>query len=277
MKLKKLASALAMIGAVTFGTSAYADPTITNVDGVLTPFGGFDWASAAAAWTSGYTGVVGSTFTLYYAGWAANVLDTSGLALYAPKLDASANGSPVTPGAYEYTIFGALTETVTSCNADASTCQFRVTGGTFDIFYDTTANAKISDGTGFLNGTKIISGTVDNSLVPNAFNNATGGQATLSGLVTYTNASFVAPALVGTSLTSTLQLGNAQTGFTAPTGFDFDNNGTSDTLGTPGVIKFQADANQLFTTKVPEPGSLALVGAALLAGGALTRRRKNNV
>jgi hypothetical protein len=273
MKLRKIATALTLVGAATFGVGAHAVPMITNTDGALSPFGGFDWASGAAAWTSGYMGAPGTNFILNYAGWAVSVNDTASGTLFTPHLDTNANGIPVVAGAYEYTIFAQLTETVTSCNADFSVCTFNVTGGTFDIYYDVNANAKQSDGTGFLDGVKIISGTVNADPVGNVFSNATGGQATLSGLVTYTNVAFIDPILVGSTLTSTLQLASAVTNFTPPTGFDFDNNGTSDSLGTPGVIVFQADANQTFST-VPEPGSLALVGLSL-AGFAFVRRRKS--
>jgi hypothetical protein len=272
MKLRKIAALLALAGAATIGTSAQAAATITNVDGVLSPFGGFDWSSGSAAWTSGFVPVVGSTFTLYYAGWAVALTDTGSGTLFTPHLDTNANGLPVAPGAYEYTILGTLQETITSCNASFTVCEFQITGGSYDIYYDTAANARQSNGTGFLDGTKIISGTVGST--SNVFDTQTGGQATLNGTVNYTNAAYINPALVGTTFTSTLQLASAVTNFTVPTGFDFDNNGSSDALGQPGVIVFQADANQTFTTAVPEPGMLLLAGLGLAACGAFSRRRQ---
>lgn len=269
MTMNKLVAALSLAGAAF---AASAAPSITNNDGVLTPFGGFDWASGAAAWTSGYTGVVGSTFTLYYAATAVALNDTGSGTLYTPKLDTNPNGTPITAGAYEYTIFAKLTETVTANNGTSA--DFKVTGGTFDIYYDTAANARQSNGTGYLDGVKIISGNVDPSGTQ-TFNTATGGQEALSGTVTFTNSAYITPALVGSNLTSTLQLGSAVTNFNSPTGFDFDNNGTSDPLGSAAVIIFQADANQTFTAAaVPEPTALLLAGAALAACGAATRRRK---
>jgi len=273
MKLRKLAATLSILGAAMVGTSAHAAATITNLDGTLSPFGGFDWSSGAAAWTSGFTPVVGSTFDLYYAGWAVSVTDTGSGTLFTPRLDTNANGVPVAAGTYEYTIFGHLTEKITGCNANFTICTFTITGGSYDIYYDTNANAKQANGTGFQDGTKIISGAITGS-VSNVFDTAQGGQATLNGSVNYTNATFINPALSGTTFTSTLQLSSAVTNFNVPSGYDFDGNGTSDALGSPGVLVFQADANQTFTTSVPEPGMLLLAGSALAVCGLVSRRRR---
>ena len=272
MKLNKVLSALAVAGATVFGGAAHAVPTITNLDGTLSPFGGFDWAQGATAWTSGFVPVAGNTFTLYYAAWAVAVSDTGSGALFTPRLDTNANGTPAAAGVYEYTIFASLTETVLGCTG--STCTFQTTGGSFDIYYDTGANARQADGTGFRNGTTIISGTVGSS-GPTTFNNTTGGAQALSGAVTYTNSVYVNPALVNTNFSSTLQLGTAVTNFTIPTGFDFNNNGTTagSELFAPGTVVFQADGNQAFSA-VPEPTGLLLAGVALAACGAISRRRK---
>jgi len=274
MKLKKLIATLSLASMAAIGSSAYAVPSITNLDGTLVPFGGFDWQSGAAAWTNGFVPVVGDTFTLNYAANAVAINDTGSGTLFAPHLDTNPNGLPAGAGVYEYTIFSQLTETVLSVNAITGEATFIVTGGTFNIFYDTAANANHTPGTCFLDGTKIISCTVNAAPVGQTFSNLTGGQATLTGNVTFTNSTFISPSLLGTTLTSTLQLGSAVTNFVTPTGFDFNNDGISDSIADPHhvLIVFQADANQSFTT-VPEPGSLALIGSAFGLLGFFGRRR----
>jgi hypothetical protein len=273
MKLNKVLSALAIAGATLVSGVANAAPSITNLDGTLSPFGGFDWAQGSTAWTSGFIPVAGNTFTLYYAGWAVAVNDTGSGTLFTPHLDNNANGTPAAAGVYEYTVFGTFTETVIDCVGIS--CTFQTLGGAFDIYYDTAANAKQSDGTGFQDGVNIVSGTISASLVPTTFNNISGGSQTLDGLVTYTNSAYVNPTLVGTNLASTLQLGTAVTNFTIPTGYDFNGNGSTagGELFDGSEVVFQADANQAFTS-VPEPTGLLLTGAALAACGVFSRRRK---
>ena len=269
MKLNKILVAAAIAAAMA---GAHAAPTITNTDGPLTPFGGFDWAQGSAAFTDGFTGAVGSTFTMYYAGWATSLNNTTGGTLFAPRLDNNPDGAPWVPasGFYEYTIFATVQEKVVSCTA--TSCVFEVlSGGTFDIFYDTAANAKtVGNGawSGFKDGTKIVSGTIGAS-AGQSFDQATGGQVALTGTVSYTNALFINPALAGSNFTSTLQLASAVTNFSPPTSID-------GTLVGADQVVFQADANQTFTTgTVPEPAGLALVGLALAGCGLVSRSRKS--
>lgn len=276
MNLKKSALALALLGATIAGSAhAYVTPTITNTEGTLMPFGGLDWTQGSAAWTQGFAPVIGQTFTLYYAANAVAITDTSGSSMDTSDLDTSANGIKKAGNSYEYTIFATLTEKVIGLDFSTGSAIFQVTGGLFDIFYDTAANAKQSTGTGYLDGVKILSGSVSGSSGTQSFNNLTGGQATLQGKVSYTNSAYISPDMYGTTLTSTLQLGSAQTSFNAPTGFDYDNNGipTLFTGANRPEVMFQADANQSFS-QIPEPATLALVGISLLGLGASARRNR---
>lgn len=279
MNLKKIASALVLAGFAAIGTSAFATPTLTNTDGAVVPFGGFDWASGSVAWTTGFAPVAGNTFTLTYAGWAADILDVTGSIitpdLPGTNLDKATNGVWKNPNAYEYTIWATVQETVIGC--DATSCTFSVTGGNFEIFYDKNGvgqnvqtNSGVGAWTGFQDGTSIIKGTFDatsSSQVFNVIGSNGSNSTTLTGTVATTNLAYVNPALSGTKVTSTLQLGTAKTAVVSPTSIDGI---------TPNAnqIVFQADANQSLFTTVPEPGALALMGLALAGCGLASRRRK---
>lgn len=285
MKFSKLTAAMALSAAAAAFSTGAAAFTITNADGPNS-FGGFDWASGAAAWTSGLTtaqaglaggcAVAGScNFTIFYAGWATAINDVNGNPLggLAPGLDVSANG--IDQG-YEYTIFATLNATLTGFSG--TTFTYAIGGSSsFDIYYDTGANATIASGgawTGFKNGTVVVSGNLQ-SPTDQAFNTAAGASnsVTIVGAVTFSGAQF-SPALEGTLLSSTLQLFPAITGsFSPPTSVDGQLLGNVSATGDEAL--FRADANQDFF-QAPEPTSMALTGLALLGIGAISRRRRQS-
>lgn len=279
MRTKALTVAL-LLAAGTMAQAASAI-TINNTNGSL-PFSGFDWAQGGTAFTTGFTGATGNTFTLtYFAN--ATALTFSGFNFVPSGLDTIPNGAPgptpLTGTAYEYTIVATLNESVESCvptGGGNTQCTFDVTGGNFDIYYDTTSNANASagsEGTGFQDGFHIIGGTV-NPLVGQTFDTTTGANTTtLTGVVTFTNNTYVNPSLLGTTATTTLQSGAAVTSYVNPGGFNghpysfFSGHQTSD-------VVFQADGNQSFTA-APEPASLALIGLGLGVLGWSVRRKNS--
>lgn len=288
MRLSKFAAALATCAAVGFSGAAMS-ASITNTDGVLQPFSGFDWAAGGAAWTLGLTAaetafaggcaLPGSCdFTINYAAWAVGLTKPGGAGLPAPSLDSNPNG---VDGGYEYTIKASLTATLVVFDPFVSgIARYVIGGGTFDIFYDTAANADIgaSPGpnpwTGFGNGVNIISGTLFtvNSQVLDLVTGA--GQVNLVGTVTGQNGAFVSPEIVGTTVVSTLQLfpSTQITDFTRPVSVD----GVALPLVGPDDDEalFQADANQNFDFRTPEPASMLLTGLALAGLGFASRRRE---
>lgn len=280
MMLRKIAAAV-MVGAAALSGAAHAIPSLTNAEASYDPFGGFDWASPGSAWTVGFVPVAGSSFTIFYAGWATRVLDTSQNAFTTNDMDVNANGSTDAGKTYEYTIFGQITETVTGCLTigPSTTCAFESTGGSFNIYYDTAPNANALQGTGFQDGVSLIAGTVSAGAAGNFTAGGTGGigGATLFGSVTSTNAAFINPALASSTFGTTLQFGNNTTGWTQPTSFDANGDGIIQAgeglAQSPSQVIMQADANQIFG--IPEPTGLLLAGTALAGLGLFSRRRKN--
>ena len=277
MKLSKISAALALAGVALASSVAFAAPSITNKDGTLMPFGGFDWASGGAAFSNDFSATVGSTFTFTYASWAANVACSSGSSctnLLTPNLDTNANGTgPAT--SYEYTTYQTLIGTVDSVNATGTIIEYTITGGSWNIYYDTSPDAFAQANgawTGFIDGVSILSGVWQSS--PGIYATALPTNSIgLDGMVTATNNAYVSPDMDGTILSSTLQLfGFDDTSFNPPTSIE----GIAILSNEEGGNLFEADANQTFApVPVPEPASLLLTALALVGLGITTRRRRS--
>jgi len=278
LTLKAIAGCL-LAGSAMFAGSVMATPVITNSAGSFGNWGGFDWASNGSAAVDNFNPfVLNNNFNLTYWAEAASLFNTSG----GTAGFAVANGGIVFDN-YEYTIKLTLNE-VSTCTAflgplgSCSTATFNVISGAFSIYYDTSANANQVTGAGITDGALLLSGTVLPS-TGGGFNIVSGGNATLNGVVTYTNNLYINPDLANTIATSTLQLGGNITAWLPPTGLPGAGGGSlalfpGDPLLGQFPVYFQADANQTFTATVPEPGSLALIGLSL-AGLAFVRRRKS--
>ena len=251
---------------------AAASPSITNLDGTFDPFGGFDWSKAGNVITSGPI-VNGGTVTSTFWANAIAINDTSSNPFTTPNLFPP-NGS----GTYEYTSLATVTETVTCSGAIGDPCgssaTFTATSGSWTIYYDTSPNSNLITGAGITDGVTLLSGDVTSGGGTfNLVGGGGGGFFSYIGTVTNTNNTYINPDLLGTTAFSTLQFGNLTTSWTAPTSQPGANGGT--TAIPAGTLSFQADANQSFTqTTVPEPGTLALLAAAILGIGFVRRRSK---
>ncbi|MDH4393693.1 MAG: flocculation-associated PEP-CTERM protein PepA [Aquabacterium sp.] len=273
IKLKSVVSAIGAACLMAIAAPSFATPTLVFKDGANTfsidPFDGFDWQSNATAVVS--PPVFNGT----------TVLTTSFLAS-ASKIKLEGGGDALNVSGlgvdYEFTVKATIRETVVCVLPVGPVCQiaaFTAVGGSYEIFYDDVADSNILTGTGFVDGLSILTGTIDPGFAGTfALTSATSGAgvftfngAVMSTETDNTKAAYFAPALAQSNAASTLQLGGTGTSWTPPSSW-------TDGGGIPtGSLVFQADGNQTFDpAKVPEPGTLALVGLSL-AGLGFARRR----
>ena len=162
MKLNKLAACAALAMAALSVTSAHS-AGITNTDGFLSPFAGFNWSASGAGWTEGHTdaantlvGSAGATpgaFTIYFVSHADGVLKPDQTTFDQGNLYKTGNGVAAFSNRYEYTVVFKLTANLLDLGAapvpgfpidptvPANGAKYVITGASFDIFYDaTTAN-----------------------------------------------------------------------------------------------------------------------------------------
>lgn len=296
MTLKKL-TALAAVTLAGFAASPAFAQTITNNNGALVPFGGFNWSAAGAGWTDGFTaavlgaggGVTGRDFTIYFASHAEQILQVNQNGFPIASVFALDNvadgvrGSVAAIPQYEYTVFFAVSATLVA--ATPTSADYIVNGASFNIYYDTAllggapAQSSIPVRSGYQDGALLLSGTMVDDQAPGTvrtFNDSGTNGIGLIGTVSYTNSTYITPNMAGSRISSTVQFGAAAAGtgngFVIPTSVDGD---STDCIGalSPEVC-FQAQANQTFDAAVPEPATLLMVGLALAGVGASSSRRR---
>ncbi|ARO86998.1 PEP-CTERM sorting domain-containing protein [Nitrosospira lacus] len=258
-----------------------AAPSATGGDGLLQTFTGFDWHSNGAGFVQGYgfSGgghAVGDTdsFTITTQFFAGSI----GSSTTTPDLRVATPGPSV--GTYEYTAIGQLLETATVTSVDGGGNVTGISivtnaGGFFNIYFDISPDANPVAGTGFFDGTPIISGVFSGGLssfsasgsIPTPGVIGVGG-GTVFGVVTSVNNTYVNPTMVGTEVGTTLNFPGTTGAFTRPAFI----NGIATGVNTGSDFVLQTDAFQTFS--IPEPGSIALIGLGLVGFGFMSRRNR---
>lgn len=292
----RLATALWLIAAVVFGSSARAGFIQFSPDGSSTQYtiGGIDPAPGSALAVGALPLAVGGTFQLDYQANIPALIGTNGL-------DFTPTGLGST---YQLTVVGSFTEVVTSLSSSGTVATFALaptqsSNSFFELYYNPTVVYSNLAGTGFNVGTLVLAGTPATTLPSvSVFSLATSGgspvisnfdefsnkypgissvngsgSSLLSANITYFNTAFV-----GTPVSEVMFNSSLVTPFNevSPSALFVGSPGTSAPSVMPNLgsingvsgpdFQFQADANLSFvvSSSIPEPTSVILASLGLL-------------
>lgn len=224
---------------------------------IVGPFSTYDFGTGVVllepSGTQGSTTTFNGTYQSYV-----TKHEISGNPVDAPNLD----------NTYELTAVANFTQSVTQLSPTVS--QIQVTGGTFNLYRDTTPDRSYTLDSGFSDGDVIMSGTILGG----------GGSAsTMSGMIfgvndlniqvdTYNTAIYNPDTIAGGESIFTLRLGSG-----ADAAFLSGINRVGGSLVDPTDLKFAADGNVVLAA-VPEAETYAMMLAGLGLIGYTVRRRK---
>lgn len=291
MKIFRKLLPLATVAGLLFASAAQADVitpfTIKDGTNVLaTNVNSLDWAETGSGLARGIGPFgaplsVGQQFDFLYQATLVGKSGGTSNASLGGKLDGEANGAA--DGLFEFTIAAKMREVVT--NISGSTANFNLAPGSnkVAIYFDTNQNANTATGQGFDDGIMVALLTIDSNTSVFSLLGANNGQGSARLHASILEAGdFVDPnyfegvmsLIFGIDFQSSLNF-PAETSTTT----GFHRNGSSnngDPFGSVDVaqndILFKVDGSNRFT-RVPEPGTIALMGLGLLGLASLRRRK----